>query len=186
MEALWHPPRLPSVRNAQLAEVLPTRANSSKREPPDDKDAPSSKYGSGYVADRAKRDAIELRAMELAEKHYLEKGFAVENTAVKKLPYDFRCTQGSREVRVEVKGTSGEGTTVEVTRGEVENARGTDWRTDLFVVSKIKVATVKGKPVASGGKVCPIENWQPAKEDLLAIRFRCKVRVPPRARRPRG
>jgi Domain of unknown function (DUF3883) len=128
----------------------------------------------GYEPDSDVRRAVEQRAMALAEEHYRALGFDVQNTATTK-PYDFRCTLDGLEVRVEVKGTRGDGAAIEVTIGEVENARGADWRTDLFVVSGILVTRTLDAPVASGGTVRIVAGWRPAPEDLECIRFRCLV-----------
>jgi hypothetical protein len=128
----------------------------------------------GYEPDVAIRRAIERWAMLRAEKHYREQGFDVEDTAATE-PYDLRCAREGLEVRVEVKGTRGDGAEIEVTRGEVLNARGDDWRTDLFVVSRIEVERTAEGPVARGGMDRPIEGWRPTDGDLTPIRFRCVV-----------
>ncbi len=130
--------------------------------------------GQGYEADPLVRRAVELRAMELAATHYRAHGYAVEDTSATK-PYDLRCTRKGAEVRVEVKGTRNDGSEVEVTIGEVENARGTGWRTDLFVVSTIAVSRGDGVIGAYGGSSRIVEGWRPSVEDLLAIRFRYTV-----------
>ena len=129
----------------------------------------------GYEPDPDVCRAVEQRAMALAEEHYGALGFDVQNTATTK-PYDFRCMLDGLEVRVEVKGTRGDGAAIDVTIGEVENARGAGWRTDLFVVSGILVTRTLDAPVASGGTVRIVAGWRPAPEDLEAIRFRCLVR----------
>jgi hypothetical protein len=98
----------------------------------------------------------------------------VEDTSSTK-PYDLRCTGNGAEVRVEVRGTRNDGSAVELTIGEVENARGTGWRTDLFVVSAIAVSRGDGPVSAYGGSIFIVEGWRPAVEDLSAIRFRCTV-----------
>jgi len=131
-------------------------------------------HGQGYEADPLVRRAVELRAMDLADAHYRAQGFAVENTSAAKF-YDLRCTRDGAEVRVEVKGTRNDGSEVEVTIGEVENARGTGWRTDLFVVSAIAVSREDGVIGAYGGSIHIVEGWRPSVEDLTAIRFRCTV-----------
>lgn len=136
--------------------------------------------GQGYEADPAVRRAVELRAMTLAEAHYRELGFEVKDTSATQ-PYDLRCTKNGAEVRVEVKGTRGGGSTVEVTIGEVENARATGWRTDLFVVSGIEVTQGVEGVVSQGGVARKIEGWKPAVDELAPIRFRCTVPATPPA-----
>lgn len=128
----------------------------------------------GYEPNPAVRRAVEEWAMSRAEAHYRAHGFDIERTAATK-PYDFRCTRKDLEVRVEVKGSRGDATTVEVTSGEVENARGTRWRTDLFIVSRIGIVHRDVGPVASGGTAHLVKEWRANPEDLSPTRFRCSV-----------
>ncbi len=161
---------------------LGKRVAPAKLSQQDNEDATSAKSSSaGYQSDQAKRDACEDYAMVLAEKHYKKKGFTVENKSSTQ-SYDFLCTKGKLVVHVEVKGTTTDGSEVELTIGEVKNARAKGWRTDLFVVSNIKLKKTNDVFVPSGGKERVLEDWQPDKEDLLAIRFRYKVPPPARAR----
>jgi hypothetical protein len=107
----------------------------------------------------------------MAEEHYREQFDSVENTANTE-PFDFRCKKGSEEVRVEVKGSTGKAVHVLVTAAEVENARGTGWRTDLFVVSGISVRRTTNGVVAEGGMKRVIESWNPKSTELIATVFR--------------
>lgn len=129
--------------------------------------------GQGYEADPAVRRAIEDLAMNKARAWYGRLGFDVDVTADRH-PYDLRCTKKGLEVRVEVKGTRLDGSTVEVTLGEVENARGSGWRTDLFIVSGIEV-DAGPPPKARGGSHRVVEGWRPQDADLKPTRFRCTV-----------
>jgi hypothetical protein len=162
-------------QNGDAVPDEPEAAQATERSPP----TPTSRRprGQGYEADPLVRRAVERRAMTLADTHYRAHGFAVEDTSAAK-PYDLRCTRDGAEVRVEVKGTRNDGSEVEVTVGEVENARGTGWRTDLFVVSTIAVSREDGAIEAYGGSSCIIQGWRPAVEDLSATRFRYTVSPP--------
>jgi hypothetical protein len=128
----------------------------------------------GYEPDPLVRKAVEMRAMVLAEAHYRAAGYEVEITASIE-PFDLRCIGDGSEIRVEVKGTRGRGEFVEVTIGEVENARGTAWRTDLFVVFGISLVAGLEPPGAEGGQVHIIERWVPEIDDLALTRFRYRV-----------
>jgi hypothetical protein len=132
--------------------------------------------GQGYEQDPLVRAAIEARAMEMAESHYRRLRYDVTNTSATQ-PFDFRCTRDGQEVRVEVKGTRGDGSTIEVTSGEVESARGTAWRTDLVVVSGITVERRDMGFVGSGGMMRIVEGWRPVDDDLTPTRFRCRVPI---------
>ena len=73
--------------------------------------------------------------MNLATQRYEAEGYDVEYTGASK-PYDLAVTKGQDVRRVEIKGSSGEATTVELTSGEVTNSRASV-PTDLFVVDGI-------------------------------------------------
>lgn len=114
--------------------------------------------------------------MHVAQEHYKSLGYEVENTASTQ-PFDLRCRKGAEEVRVEVKGTRSDGSAVELTAAEVNNARGTGWRTDLFILAKIRVEPLDTGLVAHGGEWWKIKAWIPNDEDLSPTRYRY---TPPR------
>ena len=62
------------------------------------------------------KKAVEKRSMTMARKHYEREGYHVEDTSANR-PYDFECTKRGKVVRVEVKGTIGNGASVLVTAG---------------------------------------------------------------------
>jgi len=127
--------------------------------------------GQGQLRDEPTRKAIELHAMARASQHYEELGYEVTDTSLFE-SYDLVCTRGAETRRVEVKGTTGEGITVEVTAGEVRAAQEDGVPTDLYVVYRIEVGTQAGSPVAHGGRVRMLSNWLPAAEQLIPTRFR--------------
>jgi hypothetical protein len=178
------PQRFPTSAFHPGKRSLAVATDASLASPPGDFTAlVSSSDGQGYERDPKVRRAIELHAMDLAMVHYVKLGYSVENKAAFE-SYDLRCTRLGEEVRVEVKGTRGEGSEVEVTINEVENARGTGWRTDLFVVSGIGIKKAKQGPVAAGGVIQIVEGWRAPQADLSPSRFRC--RVPPAGGRASG
>ncbi|MGW5696134.1 protein NO VEIN domain-containing protein [Streptomyces asiaticus] len=138
--------------------------------PPKSPKRPSS--GAGYVSDPKKRKAIELHAEDMAVAHYEEEGWAVERLGK---PYDLHCTRGGEERRVEVKGTTGAATSVDLTINEVEHAQDPQNTVDLFVVSDIKVDMRTGNYMASGGRVLHLHDWAPAEEDLRPRSFEYRL-----------
>ncbi|RKH52356.1 DUF3883 domain-containing protein [Corallococcus sp. AB050B] len=132
--------------------------------------SPPSNEG-GREADPELRSVIEEYSMFLAQEHYNSLGYDVENTASTQ-PFDLRCRKGKEEVRVEVKGTRSDGSAVELTAAEVNNARGTGWRTELFIVTKITVKSSDTGLVADGGEWRRFESWNPRDEDLSPTRYR--------------
>ncbi|MFE5690016.1 protein NO VEIN domain-containing protein, partial [Streptomyces sp. NPDC056512] len=74
----------------------------------------------GHIADPKKRKAIGLQAEDHTVAHYEKAGWTVEKLGK---PYDLRCTRGTEERHVEVKGTTGAATSVELTINEALHAR---------------------------------------------------------------
>jgi hypothetical protein len=148
----------------------------------------SGRRGQGLISDPAVRKAVELRAMALAKEHYGRgRPFArVEDTSATR-PFDLRCiAHDGVETRVEVKGGTGNLDEVRVTAGEVDNARGTRWNTDLFLVSNIEVSFSPSGFQASGGQVRLITGWRPQTQDLKPLAFTCRLPDTVDPRGPKG
>ncbi|MET7539630.1 DUF3883 domain-containing protein [Streptomyces sp. NPDC005507] len=128
--------------------------------------------GAGYISDPKKRKAIELHAENHAVAHYEKNGWTVERLGK---PYDLHCTRGTEERHVEVKGTTGAATSVELTINEVLHARDKDNTVDLYVVSDIKVDTLTDPYTASGNKVTLFTDWEPAEEDLRPRKYEYRL-----------
>ena len=127
--------------------------------------------GQGFAKDQVLKSAIENYAMETAEKYYKQLGFEVINTSSNE-PYDFICAKEKDVIKVEVKGTTGEGKQVYVTANEVKEARLSGIQTDLFIVHNIDVDRANNIVKAYGGVINKIENWNPKDENLVAIEYR--------------
>ncbi|WP_254393373.1 protein NO VEIN domain-containing protein [Streptomyces buecherae] len=128
--------------------------------------------GAGFVSDPKKRKAIELHAEDMAVAHYERQGWAVERIGK---PYDLHCTRAREERRVEVKGTTGAATSVDLTINEVEHARNPRHTVDLYVVSDISVDVRSPDYATSGGRVTHLEDWSPAEEDLRPRSFEYRL-----------
>lgn len=128
--------------------------------------------GAGFISDPKKRKAIELRAEDMAVDHYERHGWHVERLGK---PYDLHCTRNGEVRCVEVKGTTGAPTSVDLTINEVEHAR-RPWNTvDLYVVSDIKVDVRTEPYTTSGGTVLHLLDWAPADEDLRPRNFEYRL-----------
>ncbi|WP_162242362.1 protein NO VEIN domain-containing protein [Nocardioides sp. Leaf307] len=155
-----------------LGPKLPT-PTASKDQP---KGKSRKRGDSGYIADSAVRSAIEWRAVNLAVAAYEAAGYAVDYTGASK-PYDLAVEKGADRRRVEVKGSSGAATTVELTNGEVNNSR-EPTPADLFVVDGIQWwREPDGSVQADGGDVRWWKDWTAHDPDLKAIRFRYTLPV---------
>lgn len=127
-----------------------------------------------YMRDPVKRTVIEKAAVGRAIAHYTAAGFSV---AERGKPYDLHCVKGELVVHVEVKGTTGDGTRVFLTKNEVLDARDPAWRSDLFIVKGIRLTSSGNKWVAEGGVIDLIESWTPHDDHLEALQFAYKVPV---------
>ncbi|WP_432106027.1 DUF3883 domain-containing protein [Streptomyces sp. bgisy091] len=128
--------------------------------------------GAGYISDPKKRKVIEEYAESFAIDHYEAEGWTVEKLGK---PYDLHCTRGKEERHVEVKGTTGAATSVELTINEVLHARDKDNTVDLYVVSDIRVDTRTDPYTPSEGTVSHYTDWEPAEADLRPRKYEYRL-----------
>ena len=115
----------------------------------------------------AERKEVELRAMAVAQAWYERKGFEIEDVH-EYAPWDLTARKsGQAAVRIEVKGTTGDGGAVVVTNGEREHAAGYH-PSALVIVSRIKLrdhdhagSSTSGRaPSATGGRITThLDPW---------------------------
>jgi hypothetical protein len=124
------------------------------------------KHGQGRLQDAVLRSVIEAYAMQLAIAHYKEQGWQVTDVAAFE-SFDLRCTHGTRELHVEVKGSTTAARSVMLTRNEVQHAR--DYPDiALFVASNIEIVEVEGTRTACGGNIRIYQPWKINADDLEA------------------
>ncbi|MBS0246208.1 MAG: DUF3883 domain-containing protein [Proteobacteria bacterium] len=126
--------------------------------------------GQGFPRTKEERDSIEKRAMTVAEGHYKNKGFKVENVSARRA-YDLECRKGKKLIHVEVKGTTSPGNTIVLTHNEVAHASDPKNFCALFVVHSIRLKNKK----ASGGASLIFEPWKLKKQNLKTINFTYRV-----------
>jgi len=136
--------------------------------------APAELTGQGFTVDAAARRLIELHAMEAAKRHFSKVWPNVVDTSASH-PYDLRCSKRHRELRVEVKGTTGDGRTIMLTRNEVAHARTFYPHVSLFVLANIRLdrAVSSGTLRASGGAVRLLEPWDVDAAGLIPLTYTC-------------
>lgn len=122
----------------------------------------------GFQSDSRVRRAVEDRAMEEAKAHFEDEGWDIEDTHVGN-PFDLRITRGDEVIRVEVKGTTGDGSEVVLTRGEVESAERAP--SALFILRHVKVTGSGEEVVATGGEVVLYMPWQVHEGSLTAVSY---------------
>lgn len=119
--------------------------------------------GQGYGLTAEERKAVELHAMALAGKHFEREGYRQINDVSETKPYDLVCWKDGVEHHVEVKGTTGDGSSILLTANEVEHARQWFPNMSLFVVSGI----VLERGEAKGGVPHAHSPWN-VDEGMLA------------------
>jgi hypothetical protein len=119
------------------------------------------------------RRVVERYAMDRAEEHYAS-AWDVRDVS-SKARFDLLCTKDGRELHVEVKGTTGIGKFVLLSRNEVEHARMFP-SVALFVVSGIVLKrSEEGTWVASAGNIAVYEPWRIDSCNLTPLTFRCQL-----------
>lgn len=113
----------------------------------------------------AMRRAVELRAMERAIEYFREAGWAVVDVSAGR-PYDLHCTRDGDYLCVEVKGTTGDATRVDLTANEVRNAHDEYPRTALVIVRHISLDLPNREPTASGGDLVVHTPWKVEDDSL--------------------
>ena len=124
----------------------------------------------GFGLTATERRVVERHAQHMAEDHFIGQGYDVQDVSGIDC-YDLRCTKGKEELRVEVKGTTGAGESVILTRNEVEHAREQAKRVALVIVSDIRLTRHAGNASAAGGSMRIIRPWAIDDGELAPTQF---------------
>jgi len=125
--------------------------------------------GQGHQGDPEERRAVEVWAVQIATDYYEQQGYEVEDVGAR-CSYDLRCTKGSADLHVEVKGTRGHGTSVILTKNEVSHAR-VHRPVSLFIVTGIKTERTPEGIKAHGGMNHILDPWEIDAGELVPDRF---------------
>ena len=129
--------------------------------------------GPGYQHDEEIRQAVENRALDVAEGVYSTRRNTIGRVG---RPFDLDCHRQAPpdHRRVEVKGLQAEcPADIIVTDGEVRHATESPFPVDLLVVAGIQIQKRGGRIVASGGRIHRhIEGWAPAGCRLTPTQYR--------------
>jgi Domain of unknown function (DUF3883) len=113
--------------------------------------------GQGRRVSAAERKAIEMCAIRAVTAELESDGWSVEDVGLFR-SYDLHCHKRDDEKRVEVKGTTGDGSAVILTPGEVRHARTHD--VALVIVSNIRLEVdEEGQFHGHGGTLQIIDPW---------------------------
>lgn len=129
--------------------------------------------GTGYLQDAILRHALEQHAVNATMEFYANKGFEVADVGASN-PFDVLATSKDSELHIEVKGSSGTSTTVELTSGEVNQAQlNPNYKSILVVVDCIEYSkSLDGTLKTGAGRMRTWEDWVPAPERLTPTSFR--------------
>ena len=130
----------------------------------------------GRQSDTAVRLATEKHAVDEATRYLKAKGYQVDNVGSHK-SYDLQARRGSKVLCVEVKGSTGTATSVNLTANEVEISRNAK-HTLLVVVDEITwQRTPDGEIETSGGQ--PRRWWAWKAQDHLLTPTEYRYELPP-------
>lgn len=132
----------------------------------------------GFPCDPETRRIVEEYAMERVRAHLLDQGFTSFDNTSKRECYDYTCARGGNLYYIEVKGTQGSGTSVILTKNEIEHAKKYPQRSITVIVHDVKVRLGGGPPHASGGALRVFHPWIPESTALEPIQFRWAVPPP--------
>lgn len=131
--------------------------------------------GQGMGLTAAERRAVETRAMLIAKDAYESDGWQVIDTSSSR-PYDLVARKGGQMRFIEVKGTTGSGHSIILTRGEVEHAQCNPHEHCLVVVSEIVLLKTDEQWTASGGVISThLDPWTLDAERLQPTQYRYAI-----------
>jgi hypothetical protein len=129
---------------------------------------PRRNFGRRFTA--AENKAIEERAVHVTRDHFEKKlGYVTEDVGQTR-SYDVHATKGDEAVKVEVKGTTTDGSRVVLTRNEVNLHLQEHPHNALAVVRNISLQR-GDPPVAQGGELILLMPWQIDRPDLDPIAY---------------
>ena len=142
----------------------------------DDSPKAPRKGGQGRRLDVAARDAVEQRAMDLAEQWCKGQNWTdIKNTSLRE-PWDFEATDAFGQGRfIEVKGTTSLGSAFEVTANEVKAAREHGASHLLVSVCNIRLEyQPDGSVRGIDGELFVFDPWKPNDRELKETRYTWK------------
>jgi hypothetical protein len=139
--------------------------------------------GQGFAVLQEAKEEVERLAMEAAESHYVNEGWEnVDPEAHKYNPFDLVFRRDGQIKHVEVKGTTGKGSEIFLTAGEVNHARKCSadepcQSISLFILSDIEIHyNDAGKPEARQTSKTAQHIYENIDQDRLkAITYRYPV-----------
>lgn len=129
----------------------------------------------GRTPSRARRmsaadhKAIEVHAVAAVTRHYEDLGYEVKDVGATE-SYDLDVRRGEEHLYVEVKGTTGSGEAVVLTKNEVHLHREKYPNNALAVFRRIRLEDSE-QPECSGGELALFQPWQVDDDALTALSY---------------
>jgi hypothetical protein len=134
----------------------------------------ASRSGQGFQVNSEMRRQIEIYAVERAKRHFRNQKYEVEYVGQNR-SYDLKCTRGSDLLRVEVKGTQADGSSVILTPNEVFNAR--EHKMALYVLHSIRWRRIGKSLRTYGGSELVFNPWTIDQDgELTPLSFTYEIR----------
>lgn len=131
--------------------------------------------GQGFGLSQEERKIVELFAMRLARKLYEDNGWTVVDKSLSH-PFDLLASKDGQRRFIEVKGTTGEGRTIILTRGEIAHAKLHYKESALVVVANICLHRTNDNLTASDGTIIAHHDpWIIIESNLQPTQFRYEV-----------
>jgi hypothetical protein len=127
--------------------------------------------GQGFARTPQQRRALENHAMAIAIAHFRHEGFEVQDVSARR-SYDLLCTKSTKEVHVEVKGTTTNRDAIVLTNNEVKHTNDPRNSCILFVLHSIRLKGSK----ASGGEKFILNPWQLQHAQLAPVSYTYRLR----------
>lgn len=135
---------------------------------------PRRRFGAKLSA--ADRRAVEMHAVEVTMEYLRERGYETEDVGSTK-SYDVHATRNGQALKIEVKGTTTDGSEVILTANEVDLHRSAHPHNALAVVRCIVLSHIEGEPVASRGELEFRQGWKIEDDDLKPIAYRYQTNL---------
>lgn len=132
----------------------------------------------GYVSDPVLRKAIEMQAMKQAEQFLQRRGYSTSDVSATS-PYDLHASSPDGELIVEVKGSSGTATSVELTIGEVNKALDESVHAFIIVVDQIPFTRQGANVVTQPGRLRYLSEWDNTLTESRLQPTRFRFLLPP-------
>jgi hypothetical protein len=155
------------LENAKSAEII-----SSLHFPLDSVSTANASQSFGLSS--AERKAVELHAVEAAINFLKDRGYSEIQDVGSIYSYDLHAIGPEGRLHVEVKGTTGKGEKVILTRNEVAFQKSCFPENALVIVSDIEIG-FEGELSTSGGKIRFISPWTIDDSNLAPISFEYSV-----------